>query len=811
MPVKREYRSIEIPVSAGGHLASDLPANKIGQADFALKENMRYEDGFLVEREGWDDFQPNINIDPATTRAMGAAVKQIGEAVRPNGERVPVGVADDKVYYWNWTTGAWTQIGSGFSASPARRWQIQNLGGYTIFNNGTDLPFTWVIGDAAVTPIYELREQGYACVGEILVANRQLKCYDVTEILPAELSGILNGGSPYGLVAANKTQRIGYREVWSNIDDPRDFAAVVAGTGTAGTPNLTLAWPMASLQNGDQITILGAGTAGGNLTTTISNIAGTAVTLGTNIVTSVTGASTQKPTAIDSIVAYSDAVMGDGSEVLRAMKLQNRVVVYKATGQIFTGYYTGDISEPWIYDSAYSVGRESRGLVFPYTLVDVSGRYHLYAGGGHFYTFSLGTNEPTEHPVLRLCEKTKFFDQLTALGVDQATLRDTVFAEINACTSEVFFFIPGQSGPTVESTGSALAYDFENERADVVTSCGFTCAASIAKPTGLKAADPKETIFIMGRSNGRVATYGRSNLNLQTMARFGNGFTRAAESGLLDFGAPAHEKAVRSYLVDCAEMSAAAENPWLLSETAVNAQHYASAAIYTAATNVFRVFSVFVKLPSSSVRPDVFIRIANSGALYRELKVQLNAGPASIVGTAGSSNGSYGIGSYGSGLYRIWVSMDKAVNEVRFGLLSGYSNSYLGGGLGCMFFGPQLELGFLPTELELSTGLVARNLIADNIGLWTPANATLTDTTLINPRSKKVSATLYGADYPSKALSTLSTFDLNDPTLPNIKYTHHLKRFLKDRIATSFGAGVRISGRTWEVGLVRDTGITRAQ
>lgn len=539
MPVKREFKAIEVNVVDGGVLAPDYPPDRIGQADYTVKENWRYEDGAEVEREGWDDYQPNSAIAASTSRAMGTNVVQIGEALRANGEAVPVGVSADKIYYWNWTTGAWTQIGSGCSTTPARRWQIVSLGSYVVFNNGTDLPCSWVIGDAAVTPLYEFREQGYACVDDINESNGMLLCFGITEILPAELSGILNGADPYGLVDASKVQRVAYRKLWSNIGSPRDFAATVPATGTAGTPTLTLDWPMASFQIGDELTIIGAGAAGGNLVASIDNISGTTVTLDTNLVTSVTGGATQKTAALNSVVGTLD-IEDDGSEILRGMPLQNRVVVYKSSGQIFVGYYTGDLDQPWIYDRVYAPRDKPRSMRFPYTLVDVGGRYHLYAGERHFYTFSLGSQEPQIHPVLRHCERTLFFAPVGASTADYSTIRNKVYAAVNGCTSEVFFAAPGIS---------ALVYDFENERASTVTDFDFTCAATIRKPVALKTSDQQELYFVMGRSNGRVATYGRTNLNPLTMTRYGTGFARTLESGYLSFGQPRHEKDLRSYEV----------------------------------------------------------------------------------------------------------------------------------------------------------------------------------------------------------------------------------------------------------------------
>jgi hypothetical protein len=216
------------------------------------------------------------------------------------------------------------------------------------------------------------------------------------------------------------------------------------------------------------------------------------------------------------------------------------MVVYKSSGQIFVGYYTGDLDQPWIYDRVYAPRDKPRSMRFPYTLVDVGGRYHLYAGERHFYTFSLGSQEPQIHPVLRHCERTLFFTPVAASTADYSTIKNKVYAAVNGCTSEVFFSAPGVA---------ALAYDFENERASTITDFDFTCAATIRKPVALKTSDQQEMYFVMGRSNGRVATYGLTNLNLLTMTRYGAGFTRTLESGYLSFGQPRHEKALRSYEV----------------------------------------------------------------------------------------------------------------------------------------------------------------------------------------------------------------------------------------------------------------------
>lgn len=548
-PVQHDFDDIELSVVDGGVLAPDYPPDRIKPTDYTVKDNFRYSDGAEEDREGWDDYRPNTGVAASTSRVMGTAIKQVGEARRANGETVPVGVSAGKIYYWNWSDGEWKEIGTGYSTTVATRWQIENVGSYVVFNNGTDLPCTWVIGDASVTPIYEFREQGYVCAGTMTESNGMLLLEDITEILPDKLSSVLNGGTPYGTVSSANTQHYGFRKVWSNINNPRDFAAVVTGSGSAGSPNITLAWPMASFEVGDEITIIGGGTAGGNLTTTIKSISGTALELDTNLVTAISDAAIQKTTALNSVVGYLD-LEDDGSIILRSLPLQNRVVTYKSSGEIFVGYYTGDLDQPWAYDRVYSPTGENRGVRFPHTLIDIGGKYHLYAGAKHFYMFSLGSREPERHPVLRHCERTLFFDPIAAATTDYTTIRNVVFAAKNGCTNEVFFKVP-HSTP---ANSHALVYDFENEKASRVTGFVFDCAATIRKPIAAKASDEQEVIFIMGWTDGttgKVATYGRSNLNLITLNRFGSGFTRTLETGLISFGHPNKYKRVVRYGINC--------------------------------------------------------------------------------------------------------------------------------------------------------------------------------------------------------------------------------------------------------------------
>ena len=99
--------------------------------------------------------------------------------------------------------GSWKVIGSGFSKLGSR-WQVKDSNGYTVFNNGVDLPVTYRVGDESVTPIYELREQGIAAVGIIEVYSTILKCFDILQIASDRMASLF-AHTPSGAITASQT------------------------------------------------------------------------------------------------------------------------------------------------------------------------------------------------------------------------------------------------------------------------------------------------------------------------------------------------------------------------------------------------------------------------------------------------------------------------------------------------------------------------------------------------------------------------------------------------------------------------------
>lgn len=168
----------------------------VGPADYVSKINWRRERDQEIRREGYIKFNPLAG--PASEYVYDGALTctRIFELVRGDGTKAILGFSRSAVKLFDNTAGTWSTIGSGYSAS-GKRWQVLAIGGIMVANNGVDLPFYWNIGDAAVTPMYELREVGVSCVGRIAENNGFLIIADITEIRAIQLIPWMNGYASY--------------------------------------------------------------------------------------------------------------------------------------------------------------------------------------------------------------------------------------------------------------------------------------------------------------------------------------------------------------------------------------------------------------------------------------------------------------------------------------------------------------------------------------------------------------------------------------------------------------------------------------
>lgn len=181
---------------------TDLSAAEIGMHNYSAKVNMRRTMDVEQRREGYLPFSPLPTIPNQSVFDDTDACIRLAELVRPNGERAIVGFSRTEVKRFNTTTGAWDVIGSGYSAQ-GKRWQVETCNGYLIANNQVDLPFTWRVEDATVTPIHELREVGIASVGRITIYNSFLVCADIVEIQAEVMPLWMRGFSSFPISTTN--------------------------------------------------------------------------------------------------------------------------------------------------------------------------------------------------------------------------------------------------------------------------------------------------------------------------------------------------------------------------------------------------------------------------------------------------------------------------------------------------------------------------------------------------------------------------------------------------------------------------------
>lgn len=715
MPVKRPYVSLPIklgPSASSGRLLPDLPQGAVGPANFDEKVNFESDIAEVTKRAGWD-VSDVVGLFDDT-----APCEAIRGVRRPNGTYAIVGCGSGLIKYFDSDTNLWVQIGSGFSTrfdAGFRWWQIEDIAGYAVFNNGRDLPCTWQIGDAAVTPLYEMREAGYASVGLIteyvdgvlmcgdvleinddamsLVMNDPLPYKTITEAMridsenlladsddlstaswtrtnetPSTTSGTLPDGSTgdfttltfnastvaryteqavplttdgrctvtayfrplfvsgrgrvvlgnddlslaaqaefdtdanagagsvavsalagapenmaatieamsggwYRLILTAKlpgattarvrlqvasasgayvfsglethgwwgvelleelpgTTRITFRRIWSNVGDPRDFAVTVPGSMNAYTDPyvLELAWPMASFAVGDTIQVNGAGTAGGNLITTIDTIDGTTLTLIDPALTTVVDANVQRPSDIDSIAGYDD-IEDDGSAIVLQIALKTQLMTFKASGHIWQTYYTGDLDTPFAKDRV----TKKPGVAprFPRAVVNVvndnNEEYLLFPGAKHFYRLDLGSQAPQQEPLFMGAERELFFSRIANSGVYD------VWAADNACTDEILFAYTWQAyeiGYYGANRCLALKYAKGAESLSEISDFNFTCGATVQKPTAGQTCDEVECWFLMGAGDGGVTLYGQTNLAVLTRLRYGEPFSASLGGGL---------------------------------------------------------------------------------------------------------------------------------------------------------------------------------------------------------------------------------------------------------------------------------------
>lgn len=562
------YQPTTLRPTEGGQL-STRPSQEVSSVNnYVTKENWRRDLDQEIRREGWLYFQPATDRELGTQHlAVNAPVTLLHMVRRPNGRTAVIAAAGDKLYrffaledpyyfvdaymeddcvYIDCEQADWIVIGEGFDTTTAHRWEAVDINGWVILNNGVDLPVSYRVEDYAVTPLYELRENGIVSVGTIAAYNSMLVCADTTEIRDDYFDLVLGGVDPYGPVSSDYTIRVQYRIVVSNLGDPTSFGsngnASVSANGTViYWTTFRPSWAVA----GAEITIAGAGTLGGNLTTTIVSSGLLTSIIAAPAVTAVTSALVLGTAFIGGTAGRYD-LQDDGSQILKMLSLETRLVVYR-NKSIFLGSYSGTEGNPLSFEKVYE---GDKTLYYRYTLVSVDGLYHLFAGANSILRFDLTTRSPAEIDPLELC-KDLFYETATLVN------ENLIFAENNPINKEVWFCYPiTETGLSGGPTGyRVLAYDYLYGTCSTIDS-GFTAAAYVEKPLSTVASRATENWFILGTSDGFVLQNGKTNEGFEIFSRLGEAYTSTLKGGLVAPATDFNETDLRSYVLKYSSHSA---------------------------------------------------------------------------------------------------------------------------------------------------------------------------------------------------------------------------------------------------------------
>lgn len=564
MPTR--YSPVTIRPKDGGQLSTRPSGEVTSGNNYTIKENWRRDLDQEIRREGWLYFQPRTDTLGTQHLNVGSPVTMLHMVRRPNGKTAVIAAAGDKLYrffaledpyyfeddymlddcvYIDCEQADWIVIGQGFDTTAAHRWEAVDLNGWVVLNNGVDLPVTYRVEDYEVKPIYQLRENGVASVGTITVYNSMLLCADITEIRDIDLTTVLSGPDPYGLVDDGYTIRIQYRVLLSNIGDPRAFgsngtASISAGSTALVFQTLLPSWAV----SGTDVTIAGAGTDGGNLTAAILSVSGMTALLDTPAVTTVSGALVLETEWIGGTAGRYD-LQDDASQILRMAPLENRLVVYR-NRSIFLGSYTGSAASPISFEKIYE---GDKNLYYRYTLATVAGSYHIFAGANSILQFDLTNRFPQEVQALELC-KNLFYDSASLVN------ENFIFATNNPITKEVWFCYPvSETGLSGTGTGSrVLAFDYAYNTASTID-VGFSAAEYVEKPLSVVASRATENWFIMGTYDGFVLQYGKTNEGFEYYSRIGEAYTSTLQAGLTSPGTDFNEGDMRSYVLKYSSQS----------------------------------------------------------------------------------------------------------------------------------------------------------------------------------------------------------------------------------------------------------------
>lgn len=234
-------------------MASNISSDEAGVHNYVeFRDFRRYLDQ-IWRREGHDYFFPNTSLpvgtQPFPTGVTDRPITLVHHARRPNGSNaVIVGIPETLYRYFGLEQGAyfegngtlsayfeepplpntpyyddnpgnWIIIGRDFTLD-AQRWEAVSINGWSIFNNGVDLPVSYRVEDSFSIPMYELREAGVAAVGCIAEFFGILMLGDISEIQAEKLEELFD---PIGILRSGAMVS---SQTGNTVTTPDDFFSV---------------------------------------------------------------------------------------------------------------------------------------------------------------------------------------------------------------------------------------------------------------------------------------------------------------------------------------------------------------------------------------------------------------------------------------------------------------------------------------------------------------------------------------------------------------------------------------------------------
>lgn len=245
------YEPAVIEPRQGGDLITQFSNENVGAANYTVKRDWRRYQDAEIRREGDAFFAPNTAIAVGTQcfpmdSATGVPITLVHTARKGNGKIATIVGTRTALYrYYSFedghtytsdvyvsgvyedVSGNWIRIANNLSAN-GHRWEAVDVAGQTYFNNGVDLPLVYDLNWLVALPVYELREQGVACVDTIENFNGMLFCADTSNMTSGYLTECLTGTSS-GATTANQagyfvtaaapfftSSMVGQTIIWSN-------------------------------------------------------------------------------------------------------------------------------------------------------------------------------------------------------------------------------------------------------------------------------------------------------------------------------------------------------------------------------------------------------------------------------------------------------------------------------------------------------------------------------------------------------------------------------------------------------------------